>query len=100
MRQHTGKSITHPQFSLCIYARCCFVQNQNARLMSEGTREADELFLSRGEAVSSLAHGRLKAVRKFVDEVGKVDLPCGGADLMEGQSRSTQSDIRFKRSGE
>src|SRR3982751_1410818 len=88
-RHHLRKGIAHPQFGLSIHARCSFIQNQNARLVSQGAREADELFLTGREPVSAFPDGRFKALRKFVDELEEVYLACGIAHVPGRQARST-----------
>src|SRR4051794_27431274 len=97
---HTGESIADLQFGLGIYARCCLIQDQDARLMGQRTSEADELFLPRGETIASFAHGRLELMGEFMHELKEINLPGGIGDLLSRYFRSTEPNVGFKRSCE
>ena len=53
------------QFRFGIDAGSGFVQNQNARIVRQRARKADQLFLSGGEAVAALADRRVESLRQI-----------------------------------
>src|SRR5579871_7058327 len=74
---HARQRLTHTELGVGIDAGCGFIEDQEARVVSEGSGEADELLLAGGEPVAALAYRLTEAFRERSDEVEQVNL-CGG----------------------
>jgi len=76
-----------------------FIQDQEARVMSQRASEADQLLLAGGISRAALMDGLFKAVGKCPDEIEQVHLLRGCLHLLVGYERA-ETDIRCDGAGE
>src|SRR5271157_1277884 len=93
-----AQAFTQQMLRLRIDARGGFVEDQDARVVSERAREGEQLFLSHRKRGAALLDGFLETSRQALDEIQQVDLARRVTDLTIGDPAAAQADIARDRS--
>src|SRR5712671_3786028 len=98
--EQTIQSFANEQLGLGVHARSGFVQNQETRIVCQGTGKIDELPLADGKRGAALVYVAGDAFRQGADKLPKPDFVNGALDGDAVDAGRAEADVRFDGAGE
>ena len=99
-QEQAVERVADEHFGLGVHARSGFVENEEARIVRQGAREADELSLADGKGCAALGDGGLDAGGKRADEGAEADFLESALDVGAVNPFRAETHVRFQRAGE
>ena len=99
-RKQAVERFANLQLGFCVDARGGFIEDKEARIMRERSREADKLALAYGERGAALVDAGVDTFGQRADKIAEANFVNGVFDSGAIDARRAETHVGFNRSGE